>query len=724
MNYFLRFLIFASLLVFLIPAHLYRAVYFNVVVEISLFIYLWLLIKNKIKPPKLSLIGVAFFVFILVSALATIFSVEPAKSFWGTPVRSLTGGLFMQLHYFAFFVVLSGVFGKKEDYLKLFKYFLGIGAIIEFYGLFERIYLEQQRIDSLFGNPIYYGIFSIFIFIYFFVIENKKIYKAIYFVVVLLAIAGVYLSSSRGPILGLAVSLILCLPFLIYLGFQKIKIFYPKFNVKIAILGAAIFLVVFLAGTYSLLKDNYMIKRFTNLAQDQSTINRLASWEIALKAIGDKPIFGWGQENFELAFSKHFNPKLITDNVSELWFDRAHNNILDIAVTTGLAGLSAYLAIWFASAIALIRLYKQDRKAESVIFSMLFAAYFISSLTFFDTLITFLPLILILGFLPYLSISAKELELNEKFGKLLQKILLKNENQHVLRGIAMILTISAVFINFKIAKASSYYYEIKFDKNKTFSNLTDYYDKILSINPAIFEAEATYSFARIITGAKIDDEKLIDYIRQTKEKLEKLSLKNKYDIKPLYYGAQVDLLDFNLNGNNNSLNNAKNLLEKSIKIAPNRQDLYMDLAQIHMNLGDYTEAIVSMRAAKDLNIKYLRPQLYLSVLHALDGQNDLAETEFKAILESGFKFEYKDYNNMIFLADWFAEREDHLMAINLLKDVLRLYPKDIKIKKKIASLYAEINDKENAIKQTEEIILIDPASREEAEKFINLINTL
>lgn len=699
---FLKFLIFASLLVFLIPANLYRFVYFNIIIELAVVVYVWLLVKNKIRLPKITLIGAAFLFFIIASAFAVIFSEDVFKSFWGSPLRALSGGFFAYIHYFLFFVIATTVFFEKENYLKLFKFFISIGAIIEFYGIIERFYLDKLRVDSFFGNPIYFGSFSLFVLfisLYFFILENKKWFKFIYGAVVFLGIYGVYLSLSRGPILGLGVSLVLFSPAFLYLAVKKIQNYYPKINTKIAVMSIGLIFVILAGVLFPILKHNDALKRFANISQDSSVVNRLATWDIAIKAIGDKPILGWGQDNFELAFSKYFNPKFITDNVSELWFDRAHNNIFDIAVTIGIVGLFAYLTIWIAVLLALIHLYRHGHKIESIVFSMFFVAYFVSNLTFFDTLGTFLSFTIILGFLSQRVMGKRELGLSDKSEKSLQKLLFKNDNKRILQGFVMLLLIVCIFANFQIAKASHYYYNIKFDGNKKFDDLAMLYDNIVSVRPTVFEAEATYSFARIVMGVNINDEKLNDYLDLARKKLEKLSNRSLLDIKPLYYRARIDMLDFELTSNINSLYSAENLLKKAIVIAPSRQDLYMDLAQVYMGFNDSNASINYLKMASELNPNFSRPHFYLSVLYLFNARNDLAEKELSIIENSNIYYNYSDIGNLLYLADHFIERGEYKKAIDFLEKIVRLDWNDIEARKRLVMLYGEIGEVEKSKEQ-------------------------
>lgn len=712
----LKFLIFASLLVFLIPAHLYRVVYFDVLVEVMFLIYAWLLVKGIIKPPKISLIGAAFFVFIAVSALATIFSVDPAKSFWGTPVRSMAGGLFVYMHYFAFFIVSSSVFSKKEDYLRLFKYFLVVSGIISLVGIYD-FASGINRVYSLLGNPIYLGTFSLFpLFIGIFLFLSSKIKreKIFYFMSVLLSASSIYLSLSRGPIVGLLGSLILFCPLLLVLSIKYLKNNWQA-NKKLIVLYVAGASLVLLFGLVVVLKnENSLLARFQNVSQDRDVVSRLVSWEVAFDSVLDKPILGWGQENINLAYFANYSSKFIPDVSGEAWFDRAHNNILDIGITSGILGLVAYLAIWIMLFLALLRLFRWGQKTEAIILGILLVSYFISNLFFFDSLVTFLPFIFVLGFLSCLDrelIVIPQLSTGQ-----IKKI-------KPVFNVVVIFMVLALVGNSQIARAGYYYNKIKFDKNRSFNELVMTYDKLLAMKfvPQSFKAEIVYSFSRIITQNNIDDENLYKLIAETSLKLNELARMNPIDIRPYYYNAKVAVLDFELNGNEDSLFDAKRYLEKATVLSPNRQDLYLDLAQVHVLDGDIDGAISSTKKAIELNYDFARAHFYLGILLIENGKQEDGGKELSVAEELGIKYAITDVANLIYLADFYISQNDNVEAIAILEDLLKVDWYNMIARKKLAALYTEVGYKIKAKEQVDFIINSDPALKSEAEEFLKYL---
>ena len=78
---------------------------------------------------------------------------------------------------------------------------------------------------------------------------------------------------------------------------------------------------------------------------------RLGAWEAGLRAFAERPLLGWGPENFGAAYGRH------ASGFAARWVshDRAHNALVETAVTTGIPGLAAWLALWAATFVVLAR---------------------------------------------------------------------------------------------------------------------------------------------------------------------------------------------------------------------------------------------------------------------------------------------------------------------------------------------------------------------------------
>ena len=114
----------------------------------------------------------------------------------------------------------------------------------------------------------------------------------------------------------------------------------PKGRLKNTILIALIVLTV-AAGTALFFNSRIGGYRIFDINFSTQTFQtRLLLWGQSLKIFKERPIFGWGPENFSIALEKHYLPQF------EVWYDRAHNVFFDYLTQTGILGLLSYLGIF------------------------------------------------------------------------------------------------------------------------------------------------------------------------------------------------------------------------------------------------------------------------------------------------------------------------------------------------------------------------------------------
>jgi O-antigen ligase len=83
---------------------------------------------------------------------------------------------------------------------------------------------------------------------------------------------------------------------------------------------------------------------------------RLDTWANTVPVITARPLAGWGPEGFRAAFAHTVSADWVRRYAGDGQIpDRAHNRFLDIAATTGLAGVAADVALLAAVALALRR---------------------------------------------------------------------------------------------------------------------------------------------------------------------------------------------------------------------------------------------------------------------------------------------------------------------------------------------------------------------------------
>ena len=125
---------------------------------------------------------------------------------------------------------------------------------------------------------------------------------------------------------------------------------------------------------------------------------RLGNWEAGLAGFAERPLLGFGPDNYQVAFARH------ADGFGErpVGRDHAHNKSIEEAATKGLAGLAAYLALWglsFAVAVRAVRRAEPGERALAVFVGAALVAHFVQQQTLFSTAATSLQHIVLLAWL-------------------------------------------------------------------------------------------------------------------------------------------------------------------------------------------------------------------------------------------------------------------------------------------------------------------------------------
>ena len=415
------------------PFNVGKFVFFRALVDLSLIFFIWAWASGKIVIDHKSFIkpiaiGVAIFVAMFL--LASFFAYDPLAAFWGNFERGESG--VQLLHLLIFFFLMTTLFRNENDWQKMLKSILVSAFLSVLYGLFTgsvsgfigyRFSLNDRFQGSL-GNPGYmaqFMIFAVFFAIYLMLGSETKFksywygFLSVFFSIFLL------LSQTRGALLGFVAGIS---AFLIYLiiGIHKKN---PKLisGLILLLLFASLILLIN-SRNLPFIKKTPVIGQIANISLEAGT-TRIWTWGIAVKGIVDRPIFGWGPENFSVGFDKYFDTRYFIpsreNRFYDTLFDRAHSVIFDYGAEIGLLGLASYLGIFVLYYIQFYKFNKQQkihnlRKNSSVtgyrplfteaIFFSMPVAYLIAGSTIFDVLPTYIMLFVFLSFANYKLINS------------------------------------------------------------------------------------------------------------------------------------------------------------------------------------------------------------------------------------------------------------------------------------------------------------------------------
>ncbi|HYF28793.1 MAG TPA: O-antigen ligase family protein [Candidatus Paceibacterota bacterium] len=139
---------------------------------------------------------------------------------------------------------------------------------------------------------------------------------------------------------------------------------------------------------------------------EESTAARIIVWDASMNAIAERPILGWGPENFNYAIERHFDTRLFQDeNLAEIWFERAHNVFIDTLVGAGALGLISFAILLLLSLVVIRRAHRKGLigDAEAALLAALLFAHVLQLQTGFDTIGSYTLLAIVLGYLLWLE---------------------------------------------------------------------------------------------------------------------------------------------------------------------------------------------------------------------------------------------------------------------------------------------------------------------------------
>lgn len=377
---------------------------FRSIVELLIPVWLALLVVAPERRPKKEplLIGIAIYGVALM--LSSLFGVDFHRSFWANHERMT--GTYALLHYVAYAFMVATAFATRREWFSLFLFSIVGSVAMAGVALWERSYgiLASNpggRVWATLGNYIYLANFMLFNMYFVGLVLLRRSLKlwmqTALWGVAFLQLLIIFFTETRGSILAMVAA-------------GLIMLFWEAVSVK-RVRGYAVgaLLVCVLAGgllvanrTNPVVVHLPLIGKLANTnLTDGGVRTRFIAWHIALQAFQARPVFGWGPENFYYAFNQFYNPESYHYSTYETWFDRPHNNLLDVLSTTGGVGMAAFISLFVLSIITIRRKTRSGvmSKWEGILTVAMLFAYILQNITVFDSHTSYLYFFLVLGFI-------------------------------------------------------------------------------------------------------------------------------------------------------------------------------------------------------------------------------------------------------------------------------------------------------------------------------------
>lgn len=380
---------------------------FRILVEIALSAWVLLALLDKTYRPRFSYIALGGAALLAVMFVANILGEYPPKSFWSNFERM--DGYVTLVHFYLYFMLLGTLLSTEKLWNRFFNATLVAALLVSFYGFAQlsgNIDITQGgwRINSTLGNASYmaiYMLFHVFISLWMLCASSNRYLRVGYGALALLFAYLLFTTATRGTMLGLLGGGLLGLAYIAM--FSKGAVYARR----VAISG--LILLVLFVGAFvafrnaDFVQNNPVLERFANIAMAKDDA-RFIIWGLAWQGIKERPVLGWGQENFSYVFNKYYDPRLYN---AEQWYDRVHNIALDWLIAGGILGALCYFSILAAAVYYvfirplrlrfLCSLSEDELKTETGFTTMeqglligILAAYVFHNLFVFDSLVSYI----------------------------------------------------------------------------------------------------------------------------------------------------------------------------------------------------------------------------------------------------------------------------------------------------------------------------------------------
>ncbi len=376
----------------------------------------------------------------LLGALGLVMAVQYASAFMGVYLeRSLWSDIFWSsgvffLTHLAVLAVLLGEFLNKSDWslirrgVAISSGIFGVLTIIGVQGLAavnQILWVNLGSVSLTLGNETYAGAYLLLAFVVGLIelFETKK--ESPWRNVLLASLVGIATSPllfnigllfGKTPVLDLVSNPTLLLgtarassaALFAILAFMAGKFVIERFGRgsgkgKAVLAWGALFVATLGVGIALLFSSGSVVQ---NAYIETSTAARIIVWDAGFKAFQDRPLLGWGPENFNYGFEANFDNRIFQeDNLAEIWFERAHNVFIDTLVTNGVVGFVSFALLTLVFFVTVYRARKKELLSDThaTLLGVFVFAHVLQMQTGFDTVASYTLLALMLAYALYLE---------------------------------------------------------------------------------------------------------------------------------------------------------------------------------------------------------------------------------------------------------------------------------------------------------------------------------
>jgi len=595
-------------------------------------------------------------IFLGTQILATIFSIDRHTSIWGYYSR-FNGGLLSTLSYLIlYWAFVSNI--KKNEALKAIKYLLSSAILVSLYGIAEHFGVDarfwvqdvQNRVFSTLGQPNWLAAWLVALLIIPmafllnqknplpFNLKPKKLLKWLSLLLISIFYFCLLYTKSRSGILGFGVAYLVFWAGISFLNKKRIK----KIINPFVIITAFILVITLIAGTpWTPQLKTFFIKNppvETEINQEnqiptggtESGEIRRIVWKGALNLWKNHPLFGTGVETF--AYSYYWYRPREHNDVSE-WdflYNKAHNEYLNFAATTGTVGLLGYLTLIVTFLIWSLKEIIKKKRKETLNIALLAGFTSILVTNFFGFSITVVALLFFL--LPALSLvilSRKENDEEKKVANL-------SSTQYL--GIVTILILFLILISSVIRY---WYADNRFaiaerlNKSDHTTQSLEELEKAINIRPnePLYQDQLSTLTANLAVQAFNEEQSTLSsqLVNTAIEASNKALMISPYNIN---FWKNRTKVFYKLSEINEDYNNqAITALLQAAKLSPTDAKVQYNIAILYSKFGQEETALKTLEETIRLKPNYDQARYALALFYERKNEIEKAKEQLKYILE-------------------------------------------------------------------------------------------
>ena len=689
---------------FFFPYIFSKALAFRLSIEVLFLVWLFKLVLQKGSSIKINWLTVIFGVYLVIMFVASLLGGNFYFSFWSYIERS--EGLLLWLHLFALVVLLTNVPETKKDWHWLMEAFFFGAQVVAVLAFLQYIGVDfvnksggDDRVASTIGNAAFFAgylILALFTGLYL-SLQRRLAFKYYYWLAGLLDIFIILQTGTRGAFLALLASLA------VFLFYNFFRLRSARVKISLAALAIVLFglgLFVYTNKSQPWVQQNLALMRVTSISLSEKTAqDRFRTWNSAWQGFLERPLLGYGQENFYVVFNKYFNPDIYAHANSRLWFDRAHNIFIDHLITGGLIGLVLYIWLLFYplwllfkhrgddqesgrfKILGRVRNFFQRQQAnfwdkESLASQLMFLvilAFIVQGVVLFESLAVYIGLFLLLSFIA-VNYGKASWQLNAWFIRIIFIIYI------------LALTPIVYLVNIREAQANLILIEAIRYQSANPPGAYSQFLKAIELNTSgtqEYRRRLAEFVASQIVNKTITPQLAATWVSRVDQELEQRMIENPQDVANLLLYMRHRNTFYILDPNR--LVKVEELGNLALKLSPTRPQIYYEMGYAEYYLGDAAKAanqpeqasqhfakmVVYFDKAIDLNPKVVESYVNVIMVLLAANQGDKVQPYFDLMDQRGVNYLredslYRMMNSAVSAKDfvWVAKLTEELIKIN------------------------------------------------------------